>query len=49
MDRARRKIYKLKDLAGMYKDLTADMPTAENTGSDLLRSLMEMEREARHD
>lgn len=46
-DRNRQTIYRLKDLASMYKDLTADMPTGENVGSELLQSLMELEQEAR--
>lgn len=38
------KAYKLRDLAAAYKDLTADMISTETAGSELLQSLMELER-----
>ena len=38
------KAYKLRDLAAAYKDLTADMVTTDTAGSELLQSLMELER-----
>lgn len=41
------KAYKLRDLAAAYKDLTADMVTTETAGSELLQSLMELERRSR--
>ena len=40
------KAYKLRDLAAAYKDLTADMVTTETAGSELLQSLLELERRA---
>ena len=46
--RTERKVYKLKDLTAMYKDLTSDMPQAETAGSELLQSLMELERRSAH-
>ena len=42
--RGQRKVYKLKDLTSMYKDLTADITQPDDAGSDLLRSLVELER-----
>lgn len=47
--RAERKIYKLKDLTAMYKDLTSDMAQGETIGNELLQSLMELERRASDD
>ena len=47
--RAERKIYKLKDLTAMYKDLTSDMAQGETIGNELLQSLMELERRATDD
>ena len=38
------KAYKLRDLAAAYKDLTFDMISTETAGSELLQSLMELER-----
>lgn len=38
------KAYRLRDLAAAYKDLTADMVTTETAESDLLLSLLELER-----
>ena len=46
---AGRKIYKLKDLTAMYKDLTSDMAQGETIGNELLQSLMELERRATDD
>ena len=43
-DRQQRKVYKLKDLTSMYKDLTADMAQPDETGNELLQSLLDMER-----
>ena len=38
------RIYKLRDLAAAYKDLTADMVTAENADIEDLTPLMELLR-----
>lgn len=38
------KAFKLRDLAAAYKDLTFDMISTETAGSELLQSLMELER-----
>ena len=38
------KSYKLRDLAAAYKDLTADMVTTEQAGSDLMRDFVEASR-----
>ena len=43
------KAFKLRDLAAAYKDLTADMVPTETAGSDLLQSLMDLERRYRRD
>ena len=40
------KSFKLRDLAAAYKDLTADMIQTEQTGNELLQSLLELERRA---
>ena len=40
------KAYKLRDLAAAYKDLTSDMVTTETAGSELLQSLLDLERRA---
>ena len=40
------KSYKLRDLAAAYKDLTADMVQTEQSGNELLQSLLELERRA---
>ena len=37
-------VYKLKDLTAAYKDLTADMTPTNAEGSELLQSLIELER-----
>lgn len=42
--RQERKVYKLKDLTAMYKDLTADMVQPDEQGNPLLESLMALER-----
>lgn len=44
--KAEKKIYKLKDLTAMYKDLTADMAQPDEQGNALLESLMQLERRA---
>ena len=36
--------YKLKDLAAAYKDLTSDLVQTEESGNELLQSLLELER-----
>ena len=41
-------VYRLRDLAAAYKDLTADIPTGEQAGNELLQALMDLERVA-HD
>ena len=38
--------YKLKDLAAAYKDLTSDLVQTEETGNELLQSLLDLERRA---
>lgn len=38
--------YKLRDLAAAYKDLTADMVQTEQSGNELLQSLLDLERRA---
>ena len=38
------KVFKLRDLAAAYRDLTADMVTTETAGNELLQSLMDLER-----
>lgn len=43
-DRQQRKVYKLKDLTAMYKDLTGDIAQQDGEGSELLKSLVELER-----
>ena len=47
--RSERKVYKLKDLTAMYKDLTADMAQPDEQGNALLESLMELERRYSND
>ena len=37
-------IKRLRDLTQAFRDLTDDMPSAENVNNDLLQSLMELER-----
>ena len=41
-----RKIYKLKDLTAMYKDLTGDRVQKDEQGNELLESLLTLERRA---
>ena len=48
-DRQQRKVYKLKDLTAMYKDLTADMAQQDEPGNELLQSLMALERRLNDD
>lgn len=43
-EKGKKKIFKLKDLTSMYKDLTADMAQPDEAGNELLQSLMELER-----
>lgn len=43
------KAYKLRDLAAAYRDLTADMITTETAGSELLQSLLDLERRSARD
>jgi transposase len=38
------KSFKLRDLAAAYKDLTADMVQTEESGNELLQSLLDLER-----
>ena len=38
------KVFKLRDLAAAYRDLTADMAPAEAAGSDLMREFVEASR-----
>lgn len=47
--RQERKVYKLKDLTAMYKDLTADMAQTDTAGNELLESLMQLERRVSSD
>ena len=49
INRAERKVYKLKDLTAMYKDLTADMAQPDEQGNALLESLVALERRANRD
>ena len=39
-------IYRIKDIAAVYKDLTDDMVQTEQTGNELLQSLLDLERRA---
>lgn len=43
------KTYKLKDLTAAYKDLTADMVQSDQTGNELLASLLDLERRCQGD
>lgn len=43
-DKQQRKVYKLKDMTAMYKDLTADMAQTDENRNELLDSLMALER-----
>lgn len=47
--RTERKVYKLKDLTAMYKDLTADMVQPEERQNPLLESLLALERRSNRD
>ena len=40
--------FRIRDLTAAYKDLIEDIPTASNSTNELLKSLMELEREG-HD
>lgn len=44
--KGQKKILKLKDLTSMYKDLTDDMTQNDQAGSELLESLLALERRA---
>ena len=43
------KSFKIRDLTAAYKDLTGDLTTTDNAGSELLQSLLELERRVDHD
>lgn len=43
------KVFKLRDLAAAYRDLTADMPMADTAMNPLLQSLYELERRVTND
>ena len=43
------KAFKIRDLTAAYKDLTGDLTTTDNAGSELLQSLLELERRVDHD
>lgn len=43
-EKGKKRIFKLKDLTSMYKDLTADMAQPDEAGNELLQSLLDMER-----
>lgn len=43
------KAYKLKDLTSALKDLTDDMTVSDSAGSEILQSLMNLERRANSD
>jgi len=43
------KVYKLRDLTAAYKDLTDDMVQTEQTGNELLQSLLDLERRSADD
>ena len=49
VSRSERRVYKLKDLTSMYKDLTDDMPQAGSEGSELLKSLLDLEKRSGRD
>jgi hypothetical protein len=42
------KAFKIRDLTAAYKDLTGDLTTTDNAGSELLQSLLELERRVDH-
>ena len=42
--KGKKRVFKLKDLTAMYKDLTADMEQTNDAGSELLQSLLALER-----
>lgn len=48
-EKGKKRIFKLKDLTSMYKDLTADMAQPDEQGNALLESLMNLERRSGHD
>ena len=44
MDKGKKVTFKLRDLTASYKDLTDGMVVNEDTGNELLKSLIELER-----
>lgn len=48
-DKGKTLIYRLRDLTACYRDLTADMVTAEQQQNPLLQSLYELEKRLGHD
>ena len=42
-------IFRLRDLTAAYRDITDGMVTGEAAGSELLQSLMDLERGVTHD
>ena len=42
------KSFKIRDLTAAYKDLTGDLTTTDNAGSELLQSLLDLERRVDH-
>ena len=47
--KGKKRVFKLKDLTAMYKDLTADMAQTEENRNELLDSLMALERRFTND
>lgn len=48
-EKGKKRVFKLKDLTAMYKDLTADMAQTDEGGNALLESLMALERRSSND
>ena len=48
-EKGKKRIFKLKDLTAMYKDLTADMVQPEERQNPLLESLLALERRSDRD
>ena len=48
-EKGKKRVFKLKDLTSMYKDLTADMTQQDETGNALLESLIALERRSSND
>ena len=42
------KSFKIRELTAAYKDLTGDLTTTDNAGSELLQSLLDLERRVDH-